>query len=485
MIVAGAGRFAAAGLLLVLALHGAAHAQSASARLTFEPRAAIVGTAVTASATSLAPATHYALIWRSGRAEWRVENGNFFGIRAPESATTLASGTSDAQGALALHFTVPEDFGYLHDVEIHNDAGATAAHQGFTVIPHVTISPASGPVGTPVTLTVTGLGYRFYQVVWHLLYDGAHTGWLSAITTHGTARVTIPASGEIGMHTLQAIEGPTAAYLNEEQSPNYQPLIPTVLVQRFRITPGAAHLPGSAPAQALPRAPGAAATAETGPALAVDYGSGVVGSTIALSGRGFAPQRDVVLEWETVVGNRLSGNGWDTKRVPLARAVTDAAGAFAAHVRTPDDLGGPHRIVARASGDAQPEAAASYTITPSVAEIAPAVVAPGGTITLHVKGVGYTETGNTYTMLVDNAFFGYGCGFNSQGDVTIHVRAPGRVGWHFVDLFPTIYRGQIQGPGAPPAGADVNGSYLLLPMLNVADHPGERLPAFHLAFQVR
>lgn len=484
MTVGGGGRFAAAGLLLALALHAPARAQPAPGRLTFEPTHGIVGTAITARATNLAPATHYALVWRSGKAEWRVENGNFFGIRAPETATALASGTSDAQGTLALRFTVPEDFGYLHDVEIHGDAGATAAHQGFTVIPHVTISPASGPVGTPVTLTVTGLGYRFYQVVWHLLYDGAQTGWLSAITTHGTARVTIPASGEIGLHTLQAIEGPTAAYLNEEQSPNYQPLIPTVLVQRFRITAGAPHLPGKASTQALPRA-AAAAAAETGPALAIDYGSGVVDSTIAVSGRGFAPQRDVVLEWETVVGNRLSGNGWDTKRVPLAHVVSDAAGGFVAHVRTPDDLGGTHRIVARATGDAQPEAAASYTITPSVAEIAPAVVAPGGTITLHVKGVGYTETGNTYTMLVDNAFFGYGCGFNSQGDVTIHVRAPGRIGWHFVDLFPTIYRGQIQGPGAPPAGADVNGSYLLLPMLNVADHPGERLPAFHLAFQVR
>ena len=210
-----------------------------------------------------------------------------------------------------------------------------------------------------------------------------------------------------------------------------------------------------------------------------------MGSAIALSGRGFAPQRDVVLEWETVVGNRLSGNGWDTKRVPLARAVSDAAGAFAAHVRTPDDLGG-HASDRRARD--RRCAAGSCCVVHDHAERGRDRAGSrraGGTITLHVKGVGYTETGNTYTMLVDNAFFGYGCGFNSQGDVTIHVRAPGRVGWHFVDLFPTIYRGQIQGPGAPPAGADVNGSYLLLPMLNVADHPGERLPAFHLAFQVR
>jgi len=474
---------AATGLGLAFAFHAAANAQTAP-RLTFAPIAASVGTAVTARASNLPPATRFALVWRSGAPAWRVEDGNFFGIQAPETARPLVAGTSDADGALVLHFTVPEDFGYLHDVELRSDAGAAVTHQGFTVIPRFTLSPAAGTLGTPITITVTGLGYRFYQVVWHLLYDGAQTGWLSAITTHGTARVTIPASGDIGLHTLQALEGPTAPYLNEEESPNYQPLIPTVLAGRFRVVAGAPHLPRATSAQTLPRLAGAVPSTGTGPSLAADYASGVVGSTTTLTGSGFTPQHDVVLDWETVVGNRLSGNGWETQRVPLAHAVSDAGGRFVARVKTPDDLGGPHRVIAHSSGDTQ-EAAVSYRIFPSATAIAPAVVAPGGTITIHVKGVGYTETGNTYTMLVDDAFFGYGCGFNSQGDVTIHVRAPGRIGWHFVDLFPTIYRGQILGPGAPPAGADVNGSYLLLPMLNVADHPGEQLPAFHLAFQVR
>jgi hypothetical protein len=78
-----------------------------------------------------------------------------------------------------------------------------------------------------------------------------------------------------------------------------------------------------------------------------------------------------------------------------------------------------------------------------------------------------------------------GCGFNSHGDVTMRLRAPGRTGTHYIDLYPTIYTGQIAGPGAPPVGATVNGIYFLLPMLNAIDHPGERLPAFHLAFGVR
>jgi hypothetical protein len=478
---------AALAIALALAGHSSASAQESTGRLNFTPGGASVGTPVVAHARGLTPNARYALVWRSGNPRWWTDAGKFYGILAPESATTLARGTSDAAGSLALRFTVPSDFGYLHDVEVRAettppDAQPTAT-QGFTVVPRIAISPQSGPPGTPVTVTVTGLGYRFYQVVWHLLYDGAQTGWLSAVTTHGTARITIPASGAIGMHTLQAIEGPTAPYLNGQNSPNAQRYIPQVIAATFRITAGRVVRPPAATAQTPRRERPEAPAAGGAPALRSDFASGPVGSPIALGGSGFAPQAAVTLTWETYVGNRLSGNGWSTQEHPLTKITADANGAFALRITTPDDLGGPHRVIARATGDTQ--ATAAYTLVPSVVEISPRIVAPGGTYTVHVKGVGWTETANTYTMVLDNGDIGYACGFNSQGDVTIHLRAPGRVGTHFVDLYPTIYTGQINGPGAPPAGASVNGIYFLLPMLSAIDHPGERLPAFHLAFDVR
>jgi hypothetical protein len=67
----------------------------------------------------------------------------------------------------------------------------------------------------------------------------------------------------------------------------------------------------------------------------------------------------------------------------------------------------------------------------------------------------------------------------------VRLRAPGPAGAHFVDLYPTIYRGEILGPGSPPSGSQFNGTYFLLPMLNAIDHPGEILPAYHLRFDVR
>ena len=478
----------AAAVALALFAHGTPGvAQESTGRLHLAPAGSVVGAHVVARATGLAPNARFSLVWRSGDPQWRTESGKFYGIVAPPTAHTLASGTSDAAGTLTLPFTVPEDFGYLHDVEVRAaDASPDApfaATQGFTVVPHLDITPRSGPPGTRITITATGLGYRFYQVVWHLLYDSARTGWLSAVTTHGTARVTIPASGEIGIHTLQAIEGPTAPYLNGQQSPNAQRFIPQVVAQTFRITAGTTVQPAAARAQSPARAPAPAIAAAATATLHTDFVSGTVGAPIALTGTGFAAHAPIVLTWETYVGNRLSGSGWTTEEHPLSTVTADATGTFALRMPTPDDLGGPHRVIARTSGGI--EAAASYAIVPSVAEIEPRTVAPGGAYTIRIKGVGWSETANTYTVVLDNGNIGYGCGFNSQGDVTIHLRAPGRTGTHFIDLYPTIYTGQIAGPGAPPAGATVNGIYFLLPMLNVADHPGERLPAFHLAFDVR
>ena len=112
-------------------------------------------------------------------------------------------------------------------------------------------------------------------------------------------------------------------------------------------------------------------------------------------------------------------------------------------------------------------------------------MAPGDAFVVHVRGVGWTETANTYMVVLDNGTIGYACGFNSQGDVVMSLRAPGASGLHTLDLYPTIYNGDLSGVGALPAGSSAAGNYFLNPMLNIADHPGEMLPAFHLTFTVR
>ncbi|MEJ2289929.1 MAG: hypothetical protein P8Y02_15110 [Deinococcales bacterium] len=332
--------------LLVLGLLGST--ASAAGRLAFAPDHGPVGTAVTAQASGLTPGAHLTLVWQTADASWQVGDGAFNGVRASTVERTLGD---------------------------------------FVVSPHLTVTPTSGPVGTPIHIRFTGLGYRFYHLAWHLLYDGGNTGILTGLSTHGTAEATIPATGTVGPHTLQVIVGThSIPYLNEQQAPIYIPQVPLVESAVFRVTSGPA-VTRSAASQDLPRTPGSAASATGGstPSLSLDYTSGTVGSPTVLRGHGFPPASKVTLTWSTVVGNRISGAGWQESTRPFATVTSGADGGFAYRFDTPDDLGGVHHIVATA-GNAR--AAASYTIEPSAFEVSPRTVAPGGDLTVHLKGVG-------------------------------------------------------------------------------------------------
>ena len=465
--------------LLVLALV-AASAAFAQGRLVLQPDAGIVGSEVVATMTDLAPGASVDVVWMSADADWNVADGRFFGVVAEETRTVVATATVGADGTATATFRVPEDFGYVHNVFVEAE-GAQVARGGFIVVPHVAIEPTTGPVGTPITVTMTGVGYRFWEIAWHLLYDGAHAGMLTAITTRGTAVATIPATGAVGLHTLQLLSGThPVPYLNQQQSPNYKPAVPTVVSALFEVTEGAAVLPPPPEAQTLRRRP---YTPPMGarPTLWADYRSGPVGSPMVLRGSGFPRNVEVRLAFDSVRGNRISGGGWEVVENDLGTIRTTSDGTFTTTLPTPDDLGGEHTFHARADGV---EASFVYTITPSVRLASPAVVEPGGDVTIVLKGVGWTETANIYTVLLNNGYLGYGCGFNSQGDVTIHLKAPGQEGVHFLSFYPSIYQGEVAGPGAP-ATPDANATYLQVPMLHAEDHPGEELPAMHLAFEGR
>jgi hypothetical protein len=190
----------------------------------------------------------------------------------------------------------------------------------------------------------------------------------------------------------------------------------------------------------------------------------------------------VRLTWSTIVGNDITGSGAESQDRSLTTLKANSSGAFTYTMATPDDLGGPHTVTAT-SGSAS--ATGAYTLTPSVFPISPRVVAPGQQITVHLKGAGWTQTANIYTLVMDDNYVGYACGFNSQGDITIHILAPGVPGMHYVDLYPAIYQGNIFGSVGAEKVLGGNVSYFQIPMLNYIDHPGERLPAFHLTFQVQ
>jgi hypothetical protein len=86
----------------------------------------------------------------------------------------------------------------------------------------------------------------------------------------------------------------------------------------------------------------------------------------------------------------------------------------------------------------------------------------GTTFTIQLKGVGWIETANIYGLVYSNAYIGYACAFNCQGDVKIPIKATGTAGWHFIDLYPGIYK-----------GAETRPNNFRIPQLTYAqDNPG-------------
>ena len=98
-----------------------------------------------------------------------------------------------------------------------------------------------------------------------------------------------------------------------------------------------------------------------------------------------------------------------------------------------------------------------FVIETSIVSITPTSGPVGTPVTIHLKGVGWTEYDNIYVATYDNAYMGYACGFNSQGDVVINFTATGAPGVHIIDLYPGIYQGPANRAAAavPAAAADL------------------------------
>jgi len=336
---------------------------------------------------------------------------------------------------------------------------------GFAIDMQVTAAPESGPIGTPIAIEIHGIGWRELDSSWLLRYDNNFTGWVSSITQSGVAKFSGPATGPVGPHVLELMHGEfTFPYLNPQQNP--VPDRPRFALQ-FRVTPGAAVLP-PAPQDQVQRAvrnlppPGA---------LVATPSFSTVGEAAELRGAGFTPGKTYRLNWTTVTGNRVGGNGWDESARVVAEAPADAAGNLAFRFDVPDDLGGAHGLWVE---DGITKKTGTYWITPKALPLEATSGPVGSDITLHLKGVGWTETANIYTIVYDGAYIGYACGFNSQGDVTVHLKASGEPGWHFIDLYPAIYKGKETKPD----------NFRIPQLTYAADHPGEDLPAFHYAFEV-
>ncbi len=442
--------------------------------VSVQPLSAPVGDTITVSGTGLPPSQSLDLVWNTFEGSYNLQGDQleeYHGRIFDNIKYTISSIQTDVEGGFQETITVPEDYGFNHNITIEQE-GQVLNRVGFSIEPTASINQTSGPLGTLITITMVGIGTQSMENSWSLMYDNKFTGLITSVTTKGTATVVIPATGGLGKHIIRIIHGAYQyPYLNTQQNP--RPDQP-ILTMEFTITEGEAVLPPSVDDQRLPIKSGNPPTIVTAePILWVDPQEGPTGIEATLQGNGFLSGKEVMFQWFTVVGNRVSGTGWDENSVGLGTATVDENGNLSYNFTIPEDLGGNHRIDVIA--DSTIVATTNFTIKPSAFPL-DILSGPVGTqFNIQLKGVGWTETANIYTLVYDNAYLGYACGFNSQGDITIYLPLTGEPGWHFIDLYPAIYKGK-----------EMKGTQnFRIPQLTFQeDHPGEQLPAFHFAVQV-
>lgn len=455
------------------------------APLASAPESGKVGSTFTLTGEGLPPDAEVQILWGTYTGAYAMnatpETVEFYERQFEPINVVLAESTTDSSGRLEVDLTVPSDYGEIHDIYAVVD-GVQVAKGGFHVARDVTVSPTEGPVGTPITITATGVGWKPYESTLSVRYDNKYAGFMTATTTRGTAVAQIRASGPVGLHILE-VDGASATvpYLNIEQSP-------VASIGAFDFTVDVTGDDGPPPASVeWPEAPepGGGVGKTTITALGdgsatvtavLSSSSGPILSDLEVKAEGLSSADPVRVAWVTAVGNRVSPSGWSLEESELGHATPTDDGVISLAFQVPDDLGGWHAVKLAQNGETLTEV--PYFVERSLAEVTPTEVREGEPFTITIKGIGWTELDNGVAVTYDNAYIGYACGFNSQGDVTINLRATGGVGTHLIDLYPMIY----QGHGTPPWAYQT-------PILRFKDDApglalGYRLPAFRLAIEI-
>lgn len=484
--------------------------------LEVTPQQGFVGSPFSVIGKGLTPNKQMTLVWSTNEGTWMADvqpnTINYMGVKYTKFYVNMATVTTDANGGFTFKSKVPSDFGGVHDIYAVVD-GVAVAHGGYQMLRTVSISPKSGPIGTPITITYTGMGASLYTAGGSVLYDNQFAGEMQALWTRGTGKAVIRASGDVGKHVLYVLDGIGIPYLNIIQAP-----VPFANggTQTFTVTKDAgapaAYL--TYPDKVTPTVTQKTTLSSVGldpntkAVATLSKDAGPVYTKVSLDVKGLTTSGTHTIEWATVVGNRVNCTGtcWVYNSVPLGTVDVKSAD-ITKEIQIPDHLGGWHVVQIKKDGviEAQvpfyvQESIFNYVdskgkvLSAGLAKADPSGLPEsrngsgvptnkfkaGEEFTIAIKGVGWTQLDNTLAVTYDNSYIGYGCGFNSNGYMVVHLKATGKPGTHIIDLWPLMYTNQPSFAGTP---------YGMLPILT-ADRDflglalGYQLPSIHFAITV-
>ena len=165
------------------------------------PDVAVAGTSMTLSGSGLAAAKDVTIVWMTANVRYildpKPDSVDYLGRKVDKIGVVLATAQTNASGAFSVSVKAPKDFGGIHDIFAVVD-GMQVAKGGFLLERQVSISPKRGPVGTPITISIVGMGSPTYESVGAVLYDNRYAGAVSANTTRGVTSFKIRAAGKVG-----------------------------------------------------------------------------------------------------------------------------------------------------------------------------------------------------------------------------------------------------------------------------------------------
>jgi len=355
-------------------------------------------TTITLSQSSGAPGT---VIWINGT-----------GFKASDSvdiywdSSYQDSVSTDSNGDFSYQFQIPSSTAGQHTISA--DDGSNSASANFQVVPEITLSPNNGYVGTSVT--VNGEGFSANKRV-YVYWDSTYLGrtWTD---NNGAFSYTFNVQpSPYGLHTVTARDRnwntATASFLvlshivlsaysgyygeviyydctgysaNSQLSVVLDYSLPTSTTLDVELTdstgsysgwfriPDAAyghhHITGI---DNMSHTDDTVLTVQ--PKVTINPGTGIVGSTFAISGHGFSANSNVDITWD-------SG-------AILNSTVTDNRGHFYATVTVPYSTAGNHQLTATDSNSVQ--SAAIFDVSPHIS-VTPNYGVPGDTATVVCTG---------------------------------------------------------------------------------------------------
>jgi hypothetical protein len=193
-------------------------------------------------------------------------------------------------------------------------------------------------------------------------------------------------------------------------------------------------------------------------AIAITPLNGIVGTEIAVTGQGFAPNSNLTLKWGTdnvswtFGGNPTETTGIDAVPVELdlGSVETNSTGSFTVQVEAPIDNGGKHVIQMYALNGTALPGEDIFTLEPSFS-ISSGSGAAGSPLTIFAHGLGIGTYSTNYHVMWDNKYVGYMTAVTTHGEANATIYAVGSIGVHYID----IYQGY---PGAGYLNPDQNPS---------------------------